>query len=54
MVTGRSFLVFLLEPAKGDASTEAARRAFVHVSETFLQASIDRVHFVQPAPAVPQ
>jgi glycogen operon protein len=53
MVTGRSFLVFLLEPAVGDASTETARRSFVHVSETFLQASIDKVHFVSAAPDAP-
>jgi glycogen operon protein len=45
MVTGRSFLMFLLEPSSGKASTAAARRAFAHVSEAFLQASIERVQF---------
>jgi glycogen operon protein len=45
MATGRSFLVFLLEPSEGDASTAAARRAFAHVSEAFMEASISRVHF---------
>jgi glycogen operon protein len=46
MATGRSFLVFLLEPAKGDASSEAAQGAFVHVSEALLRAAMERVHFV--------
>jgi glycogen operon protein len=45
MVTGRSFLVFLLQPSDGEASTAAARRAFAHISEAFLEASISRVHF---------
>ncbi|MFD2236742.1 glycogen debranching protein GlgX [Aureimonas populi] len=48
MTTGRSFLLFLLEPVDGDETTEAARRAFAHVSETFMQAAIDRVRFVKP------
>jgi glycogen operon protein len=45
MVTGRSFLVFLLEPANGGASTAAARHAFLHVREAFTRASLERVHF---------
>ena len=47
MVTGRSFLMFLLEPVEGQATTEAARRAFVYVHEAFLEATIDRVHIVE-------
>ena len=46
MTTGRSFLVFLLEPAEGSESTAAAQRAFGFVTEAFLEAAIDRVHFV--------
>ncbi|WP_185985507.1 glycogen debranching protein GlgX [Aureimonas mangrovi] len=46
MATGRSYLVFLLEPEDDGDANAAARRAFVHVSEAFMQAAIDRVHFV--------
>nr|WP_183198997.1 glycogen debranching protein GlgX [Aureimonas pseudogalii] len=47
MVTGRSFLVFLLEPEEGHPTSEAAHRAFLHVSEAFDTAAADRVHFVE-------
>jgi len=49
MTTGRSFLVFLLEPEDGHPTSEASHRAFTHVSEAFDKASSDRVHFVEPA-----
>lgn len=44
MTTGRSFLVFLLEPVAGDDGHEEAQRSFAHVSEAFARAAIDRVH----------
>jgi len=47
MVTGRSFLIFLMEPEEGGATTEGAQRAFLHVSEAFNQAAHDAVYFVK-------
>ena len=46
MVTGRSFLAFLLEPDAKDATAAAAQRSFLHVREAFMEASDDRIHFV--------
>jgi isoamylase len=45
MATGRSFLVFLLEPEDGHPTSEAASRAFAHVAEAFAEAAIERVRF---------
>ncbi|WP_374701405.1 glycogen debranching protein GlgX [Aureimonas sp. N4] len=48
MATGRSFLVFLLEPENGTDSSDDAHQAFAHVAEAFRQAAIDRVHIMRP------
>ena len=42
MVTGRSFLVFILEP-DDSADSEDARRSFAHVSEAFARSASDRL-----------
>ncbi|MBO0663163.1 glycogen debranching protein GlgX [Jiella sp. MQZ9-1] len=42
MATGRSFLVFMLEPDDSDESEEA-RRSFAHVSEAFARSAGDRL-----------
>ena len=42
MATGRSFLVFMLEP-DDDAESEDARRSFAHVSEAFARSTSDRL-----------
>ncbi|MEX6508611.1 glycogen debranching protein GlgX [Jiella sp. M17.18] len=43
MATGRSFLVFMLEPVDGDGATKEARRSFAHVSEAFARSAVDRL-----------
>ncbi|WP_342453242.1 glycogen debranching protein GlgX [Jiella mangrovi] len=42
MVTGRSFLVFILEP-DDTADSEDARRSYAHVSEAFARSASDRL-----------
>ncbi|ALN74468.1 glycogen debranching protein [Aureimonas sp. AU20] len=48
MATGRSFLVFLLEPEQNDDVSDAAHQAFAHVAEAFRKSAVDRVHFMRP------
>ncbi|MCB8837110.1 glycogen debranching protein GlgX [Aurantimonas sp. VKM B-3413] len=43
MATGRSFLVFMLEPVDGDGAKDEARRSFAHVSEAFARSAGDRL-----------
>ena len=45
MVTGRSFMVFLLEPEEGGETTRDWERSFTYVSEAFIRAAADRVRF---------
>jgi len=41
MATGRSFLVFMLEPDETDETQEEARRSFAHISEAFARSAGD-------------
>ena len=43
MATGRSFLMFMLEPEDGDEAQAEARRSFAHVSEAFARSAGDRL-----------
>ncbi len=45
MVTGRSLMVFLLEPEEGGETTRDWERSFTYVSEAFIKAAADRVRF---------
>ncbi|KAA0972710.1 glycogen debranching protein GlgX [Aureimonas fodinaquatilis] len=45
MVTGRSFLVFLLEPEENGQISAEAERSFTYVSEAFMHAAVERVRF---------
>ncbi|GGD86352.1 glycogen operon protein GlgX homolog [Aureimonas endophytica] len=44
MVTGRSFLIFVLEPVD-DEENAAAQRSFAHISRGFAKAAANTVHF---------
>ncbi len=47
MTTGRSFLVFIMEPEDGYSISDDAHRAFAHVNDAFEKAATDRIHLVR-------